>query len=98
MDLGEKNKGFIVVGGSKGMGFEVAKILAASGAGVAIISRHGAEDPVSKLPLNLSKNITSILGDATQAESIDYAVSQAVGALGSVNGLVTANAERRYGG
>ena len=97
MNLGEKNKGFIVVGGSKGMGFEVAKILAASGAGVAIISRHGAEDAVSKLPLNLSKNITSILGDATQAESIDYAISQAVGALGSVNGLVTANAERRYG-
>ena len=43
MDLEEKGKGFSVVGGSKGMGFEVAKLLAASGARIAIISRQGAE-------------------------------------------------------
>ena len=97
MDLGEKGKGFIVVGGSKGMGFEVAKLLAASGARIAIISRHGAEDALATLPPDLGKNITSILGDATQAESIDHAISQAVETLGSVHGLVTANAERRYG-
>ena len=97
MDLGEKGKGFIVVGGSKGMGFEVAKLLAASGARIAIISRHGAEDALATLPPDLGNNITSILGDATQAESIDHAISQAVETLGSVHGLVTANAERRYG-
>ena len=97
MDLEEKGKGFIVVGGSKGMGFEVAKLLAASGARIAIISRHGAEDALATLPPDLGNNITSILGDATQAESIDHAISQAVETLGSVHGLVTANAERRYG-
>ena len=97
MDLGKKGKGFIVVGGSKGMGFEVAKLLAASGDRIAIISRHGAEDAVAALPIDLGNNITSILGDATQAESIDGAFSQAIETLGSIHGLVTANAERRYG-
>ena len=97
MDLEEKGKGFIVVGGSKGMGFEVAKLLAASGARIAIISRHDAEGALATLPPDLGNNITSILGDATQAESIDHAISQAAETLGSVHGLVTANAERRYG-
>jgi 3-oxoacyl-[acyl-carrier protein] reductase len=97
MDLGHKGRGFIVVGGSTGMGFETAKLLAANGARVAIISRCGADDSLATLPTDLAAKISSVIGDATQAESIDHAISQAVETLGRVNGLVTANAERRYG-
>ena len=98
MDLGVKDKGYIVVGGSKGMGFEVAKLLAANGAKVAIISRNGAESAAAALASEHGVQVTSVRGDATQSESIDQAITQAVETLGGVHGLVTANAERRYGG
>ena len=98
MDLGVKDKGYIVVGGSKGMGFEVAKLLAANGAKVAIISRNGAEAAAAALASEHGVQVTSVRGDATQSESIDQAITQAVETLSGVHGLVTANAERRYGG
>jgi 3-oxoacyl-[acyl-carrier protein] reductase len=98
MNLGLMDKGFIVVGGSKGMGFEVAKELAANGAKIAIISRNGAENAVATIHSDSGVQVHSILGDATQSQSIGQAIDQAVDILGGVHGLVTTNAERRYGG
>ncbi len=98
MDLGIKDQGYVVVGGSKGMGLEVAKQLASNGASVAIISRSGAEDTAAGLAAEHGVLVTSIRGDATDSKSVDQAIAQAVETLGGVRGLVTANAERRYGG
>jgi 3-oxoacyl-[acyl-carrier protein] reductase len=98
MDLGVKDQGYIIVGGSKGMGFEVAKLLAANGAKIAIISRNGAEDAAAALASEHGVFATSVRGDATEATSIDQAIDHAAAALGGVRGLVTTNAERRYGG
>ena len=98
MDLGIAGQGYIVVGGSKGMGFDVAKQLAANGGNVAIISRSGAEDAANALAAEHGVLATSIRGNATSTKSVEQAINQAVDALGSVRGLVTANAERRYGG
>ena len=98
MNLGVKDKGYIVVGGSKGMGFEAAKELAANGAKIALMSRNGAENAVAAIHSDSGVQVNSILGDATQAESIDQAITQAVEILGGVHGLVTTNAKRRYGG
>ncbi|MFT5137472.1 MAG: 3-oxoacyl-[acyl-carrier protein] reductase [Halioglobus sp.] len=98
MGLAERDRAYIIVGGSKGMGLEVTKLLAASGARIAIISRHGVESALATVPPELSASISSVIGDATQAESIGLAISEAVEALGGmVHGLVTTNAERRYG-
>ena len=98
MDLGLAGRGYIVVGGSKGMGFDVAKQLAENGANVAIISRTGAEDAANALATEHGVLATSIRGDATDSQSIEQAIHEAVTALSGVRGLVTANAERRYGG
>ena len=98
MDLEIAGQGYIVVGGSKGMGFDVAKQLAANGGNVVIISRGGAEDAANTLAAEHGVLAFSICGDATSTESVNQAIGQAVDALGGVRGLVTANAERRYGG
>jgi NAD(P)-dependent dehydrogenase (short-subunit alcohol dehydrogenase family) len=98
MDLGIKNQGYVVVGGSKGMGSDIARQLAGNGANVAIISRSGAEATANQLASDYGVLAISIVGDATDSNSIEPAINQAVEALGNVRGLVTANAERRYGG
>ena len=41
MDLGVKGKTYVLVGGSRGMGFEAARVLAQDGANVALIGRNG---------------------------------------------------------
>jgi 3-oxoacyl-[acyl-carrier protein] reductase len=98
MDLGIKDQGYIIVGGSKGMGLAVAKQLAADGANIAIISRNGAKDAAAALASEHGVLVSSIRGDATESKSIEQAIAQAVAELGGVRGLVTSNGERRYGG
>ena len=98
MDLDLKDQGFVIVGGSKGMGLAVAKQMAANGANVAIISRNGADDAAAELAAEHHVLATSIRSDATESDSIDQAIAEAAAALGGVRGLVTSNAERKYGG
>ena len=98
MDLGVKDQGYIIVGGSKGMGLAVAELLAANGANIAIISRNGADAAAAALASKHGVLATSVRGDATESKSIDQAIAEAVATLGGVVGLVTSNAERRYGG
>ncbi|MDG2459454.1 MAG: SDR family oxidoreductase [Luminiphilus sp.] len=97
MDLGIRNHGFILVGGSRGIGRSLASLLAANGAKVAIISRRDASETTAELSKKYHVAAHSFIGDATHESQIAEAISAAASALGQVHGLVTTNAERQYG-
>jgi 3-oxoacyl-[acyl-carrier protein] reductase len=97
MDLGVRGRGYVLVGASRGMGLAVARALASEGANIAIISRADNRAIANGLAAEFSVNAIGISGDATDAESIDRAIGQAVALLGGVRGLLTASAERKYG-
>ena len=98
MDLGIKDRGFILVGGSRGIGRALADILASNGAQVAIISRGDASEMAAELSKNTGSPVYSFSGDARNADEIGGAIDAACAALGQAHGLVTTNAERQYGG
>ena len=87
-------QGYIIVGGSRGIGLAVAESLAASGACVAIISRGDASDVAAKLAQKYDAVVESFIGDATKKHSIEAALQLASNALPTIEGLVTCNAER----
>lgn len=98
MDLGIKDRGFILVGGSRGIGLALANILASNGAKVAIISRGDASQTAAALSKNTGSPVYSFSGDARNADEIGGAIDAACASLGEAHGLVTTNAERQYGG
>jgi NAD(P)-dependent dehydrogenase (short-subunit alcohol dehydrogenase family) len=72
----------IIVGGTSGIGWATAEILAARGAHVALIGRDGARarDAASRLsPL--------ALGEGADDEGLEAAVTRAVAALGGLDGI-----------
>lgn len=98
MDDGIKDRGFILVGGSRGIGRSLANMLCANGARVAIISRGDASETATELSTKYGSAAYSFVGDAGNANQISGAIDAACAALGHVHGLVTTNAERQYGG
>ena len=98
MNDGIKDRGFILVGGSRGIGRSLANILCANGARVAIISRGDASETATELSTKHGSLAYSFVGDAGNANQISGAIEAACAALGHVHGLVTTNAERQYGG
>ncbi len=80
----------LVTGASKGLGFEMARALAAAGADVAITSRHGAEveEAAARIREETGRRVLALEADAGCAEDVDRSVERIVAELGSLEILV----------
>jgi NAD(P)-dependent dehydrogenase (short-subunit alcohol dehydrogenase family) len=92
MDLGLRGKPIVVVGGTGGMGYEAARVLAEEGARVAIIGRDAAKAERKAAALrDAGGDVQALTADATHPDQIGEAIDAAVGRLGGLYGLAVAN-------
>ena len=84
MDLKLHDKRALVLGGSKGIGFAIAKGLVNEGAKVCILSRNETNLEVAQSELNsLSKTrVIGITADVGDAASLDVALDEVISLLG----------------
>jgi len=90
MDLGVKGKSYIILGGSRGMGLEAARVLAAEGATLTLISRSQGplEAAAKQLVRATGAKVGALAADATKAEEIDAAIAKSVAQFGPPRGLL----------
>jgi NAD(P)-dependent dehydrogenase (short-subunit alcohol dehydrogenase family) len=101
MDLGVRDKSFVLVGGTTGIGFAAAVALAEEGANVALLARDGsrAEERAELLATEHGVRAVGIAVDGSQpGDGIALAVEDAESALGPLRGLaVTAGPMNQQG-
>lgn len=101
MDIGVKGKGYLLVGGTTGMGYGAARVLAAEGANVALLARDVERTQAKAEALADEFGITAIgvPVDASQpGPGVKDAVDLAVERLGNIGGLaVTAGPMNQMG-
>jgi NAD(P)-dependent dehydrogenase (short-subunit alcohol dehydrogenase family) len=80
----------LITGGSKGLGYEMARVLAGAGADVAITSRHLAEvaEAAARIREETGRRIIGIEADAGKASDVDAMVERTVMELGGLDILV----------
>jgi NAD(P)-dependent dehydrogenase (short-subunit alcohol dehydrogenase family) len=89
MDLGVRDRGYLVLGGTAGIGRAAAQVLAADGARVAIAGR-GAERAAAvaaELASATGATVVGLAGDLTEAGAAEDLVAQATAALGGLRGM-----------
>ena len=89
MDLRVRDKAFVVVGGTAGMGLAGATALAAEGAAVAVVGRDDAKAKDAAIALS-GAGASSAYGlayDVSRAGEAVAAVEDAVGLLGRLDGI-----------
>jgi NAD(P)-dependent dehydrogenase (short-subunit alcohol dehydrogenase family) len=94
MDLGVRDKGYLVVGGTQGMGLATARVLAADGAKVAVSARNPERTKATaeQLSAEFGTVVVPFACDATDGDATEAMVGQAVDALGGLSGVcVTAS-------
>ena len=94
MDLGVKDRGYLVVGGTQGMGLATAKVLAAEGAKVAIAARNPERTKATAeaIAAETGAVVIPFACDANDGDATEAMVGQAVDALGGLAGVcVTAS-------
>jgi 3-oxoacyl-[acyl-carrier protein] reductase len=91
MDLGLKGKVALVAGASKGLGYAVAKALAADGASVSISSRD--EQAIAAAAKQIEKEtgsrVLSMAVDVRSKEAIERWMAQAADTFGGIDALMT---------
>jgi len=88
----------LVTGGSRGIGFESARRLAAAGAAVALVARDRERLNQAAAALSSSNRpVIPILGDVTDQRSMEEAVEQTVARLGSLSMLIHSAGVGHYG-
>lgn len=91
MDLHLKDRFALVTGASRGLGYAVAQTLAQEGCHVAINSRDESriEAAAGRLAGETGARVIGLAGDVSRAGEADRLVSEAAGALGGLDLLVT---------
>src|SRR5688572_23493682 len=91
MDLGLKGKVALVAGASKGLGYAVAKALAADGASVSISSRD--EQAIAKAAKQIEQEtgarVLSMAVDVRSKDAIDRWMAHAAETFGGIDALMT---------
>ena len=91
MDLGLKGKVALVAGASKGLGYAVAKALAADGASVSISSRD--EQAIARAAKQIEQEtgarVLSMAVDVRSREAIDRWMAHAADTFGGIDALMT---------
>jgi NAD(P)-dependent dehydrogenase (short-subunit alcohol dehydrogenase family) len=89
MELGLSGRRAVVTGGSKGIGYAVARELAAEGVAVAICARNPAEVEAAAAELSgHGGTVHGFVADVTKAEEVERFVAAAADALGGIDVLV----------
>ncbi len=90
MNLGIKDKVFLVAASSKGLGYGIARELAQNGAQVCIASRNeaGIENAAKTLRKETGAQIVASVLDASKAESIKNWVKDVTNKFDGIDGLV----------
>ena len=85
-----RGKTALVTGASKGLGYEMARALAAAGADVAITSRHLDEVTAAAAVLSAEtgRRVLPLQADAGQAGDVDAMTERVIGELGGLDILV----------
>jgi 3-oxoacyl-[acyl-carrier protein] reductase len=90
VDLGVRGQGYLIIGGTAGMGYEAARALAADGARVAIVGRdearagHAADTIRAEFGVDSVALVADVASGAGVAERV---VADAVAAFGGLAGL-----------
>jgi 3-oxoacyl-[acyl-carrier protein] reductase len=89
VDLGVSDKGFLIVGGTSGMGLATAKVLAAEGASLVLVGRdrERAEKAVGSLPSSSAGSVRAVAADVHAEAEVAAAVEAAVEFLGHLDGV-----------
>jgi 3-oxoacyl-[acyl-carrier protein] reductase len=89
VDLGVRDKGYLIVGGTQGMGLATARVLAADGARVAVSARNPERTKATaeQLAAEFGTVVVPFACDATDGEATEAMVGQAVDALGGLAGV-----------
>ena len=93
MDLGVRDRAYLIVGGTAGMGLAAAEVLVGDGARAVVAGRNRdrAKDAVERL----GSNATAVIGDANTEAGAAHIIDEAVAILGGLDGVaVTAGGER----
>ena len=85
MDLGVRGHGYLIFGGTRGIGLAAARTLAADGAAVALVGRD--EAAARSAAAELGSDAIGLGGDLTVAGQAERLVAEAVEALGALGGL-----------
>ncbi len=90
MDLGVKGKSYIVLGGSRGMGYETARILAAEGARLTLMSRTLEQVTTAGKTLEdeFGIEVLARAADGMVAGEVDKVVEESVERFGAPRGLL----------
>jgi 3-oxoacyl-[acyl-carrier protein] reductase len=84
VDYGIRDKAALIVGGSKGMGFEVAKMLATEGCRLAVLARTKTDVDAAVEALRADGGeAVGVCADVSQQQQIDDAVSQVSDEIGA---------------
>jgi NAD(P)-dependent dehydrogenase (short-subunit alcohol dehydrogenase family) len=86
MDLGVTDRSYLIVGGTGGMGFAAASVLAADGARVAVVGRDSAKANSAAARIGGPMTVP-IVGDVAAEGEADRIVAAAVEALGGLDGV-----------
>ena len=101
MDLGVRDRNFVLVGGTTGMGFGAAEALAADGANLALLARDGVRAEAKARALVEQHGVRAVgiaVDGAESGDGVDRAVDAAAEALGPLRGLaVTAGPMNQQG-
>ena len=99
MDLGVRDRGYLVFGGTAGIGRTAAQVLAADGARVAIAGRgrERAEAAAADLAAATGAPVVPLTGDLTEAGAAEAVVAEAVERLGGLRGMAVTTGLGRHG-
>ncbi len=86
VDLGLRDRTYIVTGASAGLGFATAKALAAEGARLVISSR--SEESISRAAAELGENVVGISVDNADPESAERLAATAIAKWGALHGAL----------
>jgi 3-oxoacyl-[acyl-carrier protein] reductase len=89
MDLGVRGAGFLIFGGTAGIGLAAADALAADGAALALAGRdrERAARAADELARRHDTPVHALCGDLTRAGEAERITEQAVSALGGLQGM-----------
>jgi len=83
-----EDKVFVVTGGSRGIGFEITRMLLDQKARVAICSRKQEGLDAAAAELNAGENLLAVPAHVARAEDVDGLFNRTLEAFGRVDGLI----------
>jgi 3-oxoacyl-[acyl-carrier protein] reductase len=92
VDLGLRDRTYIVTGASAGLGFATAKALAAEGARLVISSRN--EESITRAAAELGENVVGISVDNADPESAERLAATAIAKWGAHGALISVGGPR----